>query len=247
LKPDIEYENAYVSFAEKILARSEANSFLKEFIPFCRRVSHFGIFNSLSQTLIKIASPGVPDLYQGAELWDLSLVDPDNRRPVDFEKRRAMLAGIREEENSNIDRLIRDLFSTREDGKIKLFLIYRALKAKNADREIFRSGSYLSLDSAGRFRNHVIAFAWRFQRQWALIIAPRFFSHLIQEGVLPLGRDVWQDTEVIKPDGAPDEWRNVITNEVLSADKTLYIGDILRSFPVAMLMGEGKEKYVQTT
>src|SRR5208283_2465076 len=90
LKPDTEYENAYVSFAEKILARSEANAFLKEFIPFCQRVSHYGILNSLSQTLIKITSPGVPDFYQGSELWDLSLVDPDNRRPVDFEKRRSM-------------------------------------------------------------------------------------------------------------------------------------------------------------
>ena len=138
LKPDTEYENAYVSFAEKILARSEANEFLKDLIPFCRRVSHYGILNSLSQTLIKITSPGVPDFYQGSELWDLSLVDPDNRRPVDFEKRRAMLAGIREQDDADIGRLVQDLLATREDGRIKLFLIYRALKAKKANREIFR-------------------------------------------------------------------------------------------------------------
>ena len=159
LKPDTEYEDAYVSFAERILARSQANAFLKDIIPFCRRVSHYGMLNSLSQTLIKMTSPGVPDFYQGTELWDLNLVDPDNRRPVDFEKRRAMLAGIREEEGSNIDRLIQDLLSTREDGKIKLFLIYRALKARRTHREIFREGAYLPLESAGRFRSHVIAFA----------------------------------------------------------------------------------------
>ncbi len=117
------------------------------------------MLNSLSQTLIKITSPGVPDFYQGTELWDLSLVDPDNRRPVDFEKRRAMLASIREQEDSHIGGLIQDLVSTREDGKIKLFLIYRALKARKTDREIFREGAYLPLESAGRFRNHVIAFA----------------------------------------------------------------------------------------
>ena len=151
-----------------------------------------------------------------------------------------MLAGIREKENSNIDRLIQDLFSTREDGKIKLFLIYRALKAKKANREIFRSGAYLPLKPAGRFRNHVIAFAWRYEQQWALVIAPRFLSHLIQEGDFPLGRQVWQDTEVIMPDGAPAQWRNVITSEVLSAGRALPIGDILISFPVALLMGEGK-------
>jgi len=236
LKPDTEYENAYVSFVEKILAPSEANEFLKEFIPFCRKVSHYGILNSLSQTLLKITSPGVPDFYQGSELWDLSLVDPDNRRPVDFEKRRAMLAGIREQDDADIGQLVQDLLSTREDGRIKLFLIYRALKAKKANREIFRSGAYLHLEPAGRFRNHVIAFAWRYEQQWALVIAPRFLSHLIQEGCFPLGRQVWQDTEVIMPDGAPAAWRNVITSEVLSSGRALSIGDILLSFPVALLI-----------
>jgi (1->4)-alpha-D-glucan 1-alpha-D-glucosylmutase len=130
---------------------------------------------------------------------------------------------------------------------IKLFLIYRALKAKKANREIFRSGAYLPLESAGRFRSHVIAFAWRYQRQWALVIAPRFLSHLIQEGDFPLGRQVWQDTEVLMPNGAPAAWRNVITSEVLSAGKALPVGDVLLSFPVALLMGEGKKEYVQTT
>jgi (1->4)-alpha-D-glucan 1-alpha-D-glucosylmutase len=247
LKPDTEYENAYVDFAEKILARLEAKAFLQELIPFCQRVSHYGILNSLSQTLIKITSPGVPDFYQGSELWDLSLVDPDNRRPVDFEKRRTMLAGIRAQEEADIGRLVQDLLSTRADGRIKLFLIYRVLKAKKAHRELFRAGAYLPLESAGRFRNQVIAFAWRYQRQWALVIAPRFLSHLVPEGDFPLGRQVWQDTEVKMPDGAPAAWRNVITNEVLSAGQALTVGDILLSFPVALLMGEGKEESGQTT
>ena len=241
LKPDTEYEEAYVSFAEKILARSQANAFLEDIIPFCRRVSHYGMLNSLSQTLIKITSPGVPDFYQGTELWDLSLVDPDNRRPVDFEGRRAMLSDIREQDDADIGRLVRDLLSTKEDGRIKLFLIYRALRERKANREIFRSGEYLPLDSDGSFRSHVIVFARRYQRQWALVVAPRFLSRLIQEGDLPLGRQVWQDTEVIMPDGAPAAWRNAVTGEVLSADKALSVGDIFLSFPVALLMGEGKE------
>ncbi len=237
LKPDTEYENAYVAFIEKILAPSEANEFLKELIPFCRKVSHYGMLNSLSQTLLKITSPGVPDFYQGAELWDLSLVDPDNRRPVDFEKRRAMLACIREQDDADIGRLVQDLLSTREDGRVKLFLIYRALKAKEANRDIFRSGAYLPLEPAGRFRNHVIAFAWRHKRQWAVVIAPRFLSGLVQEGCFPLGRQVWQDTDVTMPDGAPAAWRNVITNEAASSGRALSIGEILLSFPVAMLIG----------
>jgi (1->4)-alpha-D-glucan 1-alpha-D-glucosylmutase len=239
LKPDTEYEDAYLSFAERILARSQANAFLKDIIPFCRRVSHYGMLNSLSQTLVKIASPGVPDFYQGTELWDLSLVDPDNRRPVDFEKRRAMLAAIREGEDSNIGRLIQDLLSTREDGTIKLFLIYRALKARRTHREIFQEGSYLPLGSGGRFGSHVIAFARRHEQQWALVIAPRFLSRLVQAGDLPFGRKVWQDTEVTMPDGAPAAWRNVITREDLSAGKAVPVGDALLKFPVALLMGEG--------
>ncbi|MEA5113640.1 MAG: malto-oligosyltrehalose synthase [Geobacteraceae bacterium] len=239
LKPDTEYEDAYVSFVEKILPRSRASAFLKDIIPFCRKVSHLGMLNSLSQTLIKITSPGVPDFYQGSELWDLNLVDPDNRRPVDFEKKRAMLAGIRERDDADSGGLIGDLISTREDGRIKLFLIYKALKAKKAHREIFRSGVYLPIASAGTFSRHVIAFAWRYQQQWALVIAPRFLSHLVQEGDFPLGRQVWRDTEVILPDGAPAAWRNVITGEVLSAGKALTVGEILLSFPVALLIGKG--------
>jgi (1->4)-alpha-D-glucan 1-alpha-D-glucosylmutase len=246
LKPDTEYEDAYVSFAEKILARSETNAFLKELISFSKRVSHFGMLNSLSQTLVKITSPGVPDFYQGTELWDLSVVDPDNRRPVDFEKRRAMLAAIREEEDADIGRLLQDLLSTREDGKIKLFLIYRALKARRRHRETFREGAYIPLESAGRFRSHVIAFARKYEQQWAVVIAPRFLSCLVQEGNFPLGRQVWQDTEVIMPDWSPREWRNVITSEVLFAGNALPVGDVLLSFPVALLMGEGKEEHVQT-
>jgi (1->4)-alpha-D-glucan 1-alpha-D-glucosylmutase len=237
LKPDTEYEDAYVSFVEGILARSHSNAFLKDLIPFCRRVSHYGMLNSLSQTLIKITSPGVPDFYQGTELWDLSLVDPDNRRPVDFEKRRAMLAGIREEDDSNIDQLLGDLLSTREDGRIKLFLVYRALKARRAHREIFQVGAYLPLESAGRFGSHVIAFARRHEQQWAVVIAPRFLSHLVQEGDFPLGRPVWRDTEVLMPEGAPVAWRNAVTSEALPAGQALVVGDVLLRFPVALLMG----------
>jgi len=204
------------------------------------------MLNSLSQTLVKITSPGVPDFYQGTELWDMNLVDPDNRRPVDFEKRRAMLAGIREEEGSNIDRLIQDLLSTREDGRIKLFLIYRALKARNASRDIFREGDYLPLKAGGKFGHHVIAFARKYGQQWAVVIAPRFLSRLVQEGTFPLGSQVWQDTAVVMPDGAPAQWRNVITNEVLSLGNALPVGEVLLNFPVAMLMGEATEGGSQT-
>ncbi|MCE5336312.1 MAG: malto-oligosyltrehalose synthase, partial [Desulfobacteraceae bacterium] len=245
LKPDTDYEEAYVSFAEKVLTPSKTNAFLNEFVPFCRKVSHYGILNSLSQALVKIASPGVPDFYQGSELWDLSLVDPDNRRPVDFKIRRAMLAEIRQEEGSDIGRLLRDLSAAKESGKIKLFLIYRALKARNANRDLFRSGSYLPLESGGRFQDHIIAFARRHDRQWAVVVAPRFLTHLVQEGDFPTGARVWQDTEVILPEGAPASWRNAITGDVISASGMLKAGDVLLNFPVGLLMGEEETAHAQ--
>lgn len=95
LKPDTNYEAARLAFLDALLQPAEQNQFLKEFLPFQRKVAFYGIFNSLAQTLLKIMAPGVPDFYQGAELWDLSLVDPDNRRPVDFGERNRFLAEIK--------------------------------------------------------------------------------------------------------------------------------------------------------
>lgn len=157
-----------------------------------------------------------------------------------------MLAGIREKADSNIGLLIQDLLSTIEDGKIKLFLIYQALKARKTNPETFSRGAYLPLESTGRFSSNVIAFARKNEQQWAVVIAPRFLSHLVQEGEFPLGREIWQDTEVIMPDQSPTEWRNALTSEVLSAGNTLRVGDVLLSFPVALLMSDGKEANVQT-
>ncbi len=246
LKPDIEYEDAYVSFAEKILSHSGENVFLQDLVPFARKIAHFGMLNSLSQAIIKITSPGVPDFYQGTELWDLSLVDPDNRRAVDFEKRREMLESILDQEDSNIDQLIQALLNTIEDGRIKLFLIHRSLKARKSHPELFRKGSYMPLELEGKFKNHVIAFARQYQNQWAAVIAPRFLTYLVQDGDFPFGREIWKDTEVIMPDCPTFEWRNVITSEALSTSRVLPIGDILQSFPVALLMTDGNERHDQT-
>jgi len=146
LKPDTEYEETFVSFVESILEPTNENPFLREFLPFQKRVSHYGIFNSLGQSLIKMTAPGVPDFYQGTELWDLSLVDPDNRRPVDFEKGKTILREIRAKSESDVLNLINELLGTKEDGRIKLFLIHRALMGRNEKQEIFQRGEYIPLE-----------------------------------------------------------------------------------------------------
>ncbi len=238
LQPDLEYEDAYVSFVESILLPEESNAFLQELKPFQVKVAHYGVFNSLSQTLLKITAPGVPGFYQGAELWDLNFVDPDNRRPVDFGLRVQHLREIRRRIETDVLELIQELLTLKEDGRVKLFLIVQALNARKASANIFQKGAYNPLAVAGRFRKHLIAFARRDASAWSVTVVPRFLTVLVGYGGLPLGPEVWQDTRVILREPAPSLWRNMLTGQVLSGDQTLWAGEIFQHFPVALLMSE---------
>lgn len=238
LKPDTDYEDAFMSFVEEILQPSEGNQFLKEFLPFQKKVAFYGTLNSLSQTLIKITAPGVPDFYQGTELWDLNLVDPDNRRPVDFEKRKTLLRDIRDSAKKDAFSLIAESFRTKEDGRLKLFLIHRALQARKENVDVFQKGSYIPLGVDGAFKDHVVTFAKNYDHSWAVTIAPRLLTALIQEGELPLGRQVWNDTYIILPEGTPALWKDAITAQVVKGKRTLPIADVINYFPVALLMSK---------
>jgi (1->4)-alpha-D-glucan 1-alpha-D-glucosylmutase len=240
LQPDMEYEEAYVSFVESLLVPQESNAFLQELKPFQAKVAHYGVFNSLSQTLLKITAPGVPDFYQGTELWDLNLVDPDNRRLVDFELRVQHLREIRRRIETDVLELIQELLAMKEDGRVKLFLIVQALNARKASANIFPKGAYHPLAVRGRFRKHLIAFARHDASAWSVTVIPRFLTVLVEHGGIPLGPEVWQDTRVIMPEQAPSLWRNMLTGQVLSDDQTLLAGVIFQHFPVALLMSESK-------
>ncbi|MEN3330825.1 MAG: (1-_4)-alpha-D-glucan 1-alpha-D-glucosylmutase [Blastocatellia bacterium] len=230
-----EYEEALLDFTEKLL--TAAPEFIESFTAFQKRVAHYGIFNSLAQTVIKLTAPGVPDLYQGTEVWDLSLVDPDNRRPVDYQQRRQLLEGLRAASASNVAALLDELLAARRDGRIKLFVIYRTLQARRDDRELFEQGDYLPLVVTGEHAAHVIAFARRQSERLALTIAPRLLVSLVGEDALPLG-EVWRDTAVELPADAPRAWRNVFTDESLNATKRIAVADALRRVPVALLVSE---------
>lgn len=236
IKPDNEYEQACLFFIDEILKRSAENQFLKEFLPFQKKIAFYGIFNSLSQTILKMTSPGLPDFYQGTELWDFNLVDPDNRRPVDFKKRSSYLEEIIAKEKKDTIALISELFSSKEDGKIKLFLTYRVLKARKTHSDIFQKGDYISLKTGGNFKEHIVSFLRVHGDSQALIIAPRLFVGLIKEGSFPLGNDVWQDTFIIFPKGKPCFWSNMITGETVLGAEKLPVGSMLESFPVALLI-----------
>lgn len=237
LRPDSEYEAACTAFVAQVLDPAVSQQFLDAFLPFQQRVASYGIFNSLSQTLLKLAAPGVPDFYQGTELWDLSLVDPDNRRPVNYEQRCADLHTLMTEMKVSLPALLESLLQTKEDGRIKFFLTIQGLKARNTYRDLFLQGNYLPLEVQGALANHIIAFARQYQGQWAIAIAPRFLTSLIQPGENPLGAAVWQDTYIRLPDGAPAFWRHVLTEQSLESTPKLSVGEVLAHFPVAILIG----------
>ncbi|HSE83250.1 MAG TPA: malto-oligosyltrehalose synthase [Thermodesulfobacteriota bacterium] len=238
LKPDTEYEEAFIKFVDEILKPTKGNQFLKAFIPFQRKIAYYGVFNSLSQALIKATSPGVPDFYRGTELWDLTLVDPDNRRPVNFERRKEFLRHIKAKEKSDVLGLIEELLSTKEDGRIKLFLTYRSLLARERRKEIFEKGDYIPMEVKGKQRDHIISFARKGKKGAAITIAPRFLTSLIKEDEYPVGKGVWEDTHVVVPEDFPRSWKDAFTDGVVKGERTLSAGKVLNHFPVALLLSQ---------
>lgn len=236
LRPDTDYEDGFLSFVEKVLEPSESNQFFQEFLPFQQWVAEYGIFNSLSQTLLKYTSPGVPDTYQGTEFWDLSMVDPDNRRPVDYEQRIAFLQEIKEKSQTDILKLIDELSSSKKDGRIKLFLTYKLLQTRKEKLAVFQQGDYLPLEVFGKFKDNVVAFARSFGDTMVIAVAPRFLTSLVQPGEAPLGEAVWGDTQLELPQALQFTWRDAITNQMISGSGKIAIAQILQHFPVALLL-----------
>ena len=153
INPNAEYDDAIQEFVGRILDAGTNCEFLDDFRAFQRRIGHYGLLNSLSQTLLKLASPGVPDTYQGTELWDFSLVDPDNRRPVDYGRRQQMLGDLRsaaETPGVDLRELARDLAAAKEDGRIKLFITYRTLQCRRDHPGLLSSGEYSRWPPKGR-------------------------------------------------------------------------------------------------
>jgi (1->4)-alpha-D-glucan 1-alpha-D-glucosylmutase len=236
LKPDTDYEEAYLGFAEQILKPGRDNAFLREFLPFQRKIAHFGVFNSLAQTLVKLTAPGVPDFYQGTEFWDLSMVDPDNRRTVDYERRRSALDDLKKGWESGRNHLFRKLLKNPQDGRIKLFVIHRGLQARQEHPQLFSSGEYLPLESGGAHGEHVFSFARRLGDAWSITAVPRFLTDLVEEGDPPLGEDVWGDTHLILPPECGADWQDALTGESLTAEGNLPLSEVWQRLPVALLM-----------
>ncbi|MBW4469663.1 MAG: malto-oligosyltrehalose synthase [Stenomitos rutilans HA7619-LM2] len=236
LRPDSDYENGFSAFVEALLTSSESADFLGQFKPFQQQIAEYGILNSLSQVLIKNTAPGVPDLYQGDEFWNLSFVDPDNRRPVIYEQRIKALDQIKDQLAGDPLALIDELLTTKANGDIKLFLTYQLLQTRKTFANLFYSGDYKPLDITGALQDHIIAFARVFEGQVAIAIAPRFFTRLVQPGERPFGNALWQDTHISLPSDFPSTWTNIITTQVMEGKGAIAVGEALQHFPVALLV-----------
>jgi (1->4)-alpha-D-glucan 1-alpha-D-glucosylmutase len=238
IKFDVDYEKGIADFISGILDDNPSNKFLPDFIAFQQKISWFGMFNSLSQTALKLMAPGVPDTYQGTELWDFSLVDPDNRRQVDFAERIKMLDALIKMEAENLETLLETMLSTMNTGQIKLYVLYKALKLRKDKPDIFAKGQYIALSTNGTHSQSIIGFVKKYAGSCIAVIVPRFLTDLIGPNELPLGKRIWGDTAIeMHKDALPASWRNVLTNETFIGSERYLAGDLLSKFPVAVLEG----------
>ena len=236
-RPNQPHEDALLKFVARILSAQDNPEFLQDFRQFQAKVAYFGMMNGLSQTLLKIASPGVPDFYQGSELWDLRLVDPDNRGPIDFDKRVAALASIANADSANN---VRDLVEHWRDGRIKLYLIWKALCFRRDHAELFSGGEFIVVQPAGTYSRNVIAFLRRQGQSWALTVVPRWASEVPAMAGHRKGELNWGDTTLVLPSEAPIQWNNILTGGRLASDNgagkaQMLMNDLFREFPVAIL------------
>jgi (1->4)-alpha-D-glucan 1-alpha-D-glucosylmutase len=237
ITPNTEYEEAVLHFARAILDPGESSAFLDDLGQLQRKVAWFGMFNSLSQTGLKLGSPGVADVYQGNELWDFSLVDPDNRRPVDFVHRRKLLGSILAGADDRL-RLARELLKHADDGRIKLYVSQRLLCLRRQRPSLFVGGSYTPL----RGNPHVAAFARASDGQTLVIAAPVLIATLLRGNLAPpIGADVWREELLPVPGEAGRVYENLFTGQRLSAAErpsgaALKLADVFADFPVAAFL-----------
>lgn len=245
VNPHEEYIAAVRKFVSAALSPGGKNRFFGHIQEFQKRIAYFGCWNSLGQSLLKLTSPGVPDIYQGSELWDFNLVDPDNRRAVDFGKSRRLLDSLRariQREKPSLIPLARELVAAPRDPRIKLYVISQTLRYRRMHPDLFAAGDYFPLAGAGEKEDFFVAFMRRAAGRTAVVIVPRLIAGLTGGAeVPPTGEKVWKDTQIPLPPGdSADAYRNLFTGEEAPVEKEgaanfLPLGTVLRDFPVALL------------
>jgi len=231
------YEAAVVSFVTRILSRETAPSFLSGFAEFQRKIAWCGMINSLGQALLKIVCPGTPDFYQGAEMWDLRLVDPDNRGPVDFAQRCKALHDL---PGDGDDRNAGELLREWPDGRVKLHVIRAALSCRLQIPEVFARGDFLPISADGPRTENVISILRRHEGRCVVAVAPRWLARTYTPAEHLPSVEFWDGTALLLPESAPKSWSNALTGERVESrsaggSDTLGLSELLTRFPVALL------------
>lgn len=243
-----DYEGALSHFTKAILDRASKNQFLPDFADFHHRIARIGSYNSLSQCLLKMTSPGVPDVYQGNEIVQFSLVDPDNRRPVDYEQRKSLLEDVKAtREPQELQQYLRALMANPADGRAKLFLTWKTLAFRKTKTLLFEQGTYTPLNVTGAKAGHVAAFARDHDGQTAVVAVPRLCVGLLGEDHDSICDEaVWDDT-LLELENPAKCYHNIFTGECypVSSDgrhASVRVASLLHDFPVALLIsGSGAQ------
>lgn len=241
--PNTPHERALVKFLDAILEPRRDNFFLNEFVKFQRNIALYGMLNGLAQVLVKMTSPGVPDFYQGCELWDLRFVDPDNRGPVDFKHRATLLSEIETQSGQDTLRFCRGLVQNWHDGRIKLYLIWKILNLRRQHRQVFLEGQFLPLEASGRREANVISFARRKGNAWMVTVVPRWLAQVRAPVTLIRMQRFWRGSHIILPKNVPESWLNALTGETLKTSRmrqgpSVPLGEVFRNYPVALLWSQ---------
>ena len=217
-EPNVEYEEACKNFISSLL--DEKHSFIKSFIDFLKEVIEVATLYSLAQTVIKITAPGIPDIYQGCEMWDISYVDPDNRRPIDYDCRIANLDEIIALERGSIESLLSFLHQHKKEGREKLYATYKTLNLRTAHNDLFLHGKYIPLQTNDE---KVMAYARRKDDSWIVVVIS-FSTDVLQNNAI----------RVSLPTDAPQQWTNIFTNETINFTNDGSLLSSLQKFPVAV-------------
>jgi len=226
IQPNEEWLATTRDFVAKVLDATPKNKFLPAFLPVAEEIARLGAINSLAQTLLKLTSPGVPDIYQGNEVWDFSLVDPDNRRPVHYKRRAEMLSCLSTKSPEG-------LLQNWPDGRIKMFLTQRTLSFRNEHVDLFRNGNYLPLRITGAFADCCLSFARHLDQKSIIVIVPRLSSRI---GFPPIG-ERWRDTVVELPENLSlQRGREIFTGHELSIqNRQIRLADAMSILPFAII------------
>jgi malto-oligosyltrehalose synthase/4-alpha-glucanotransferase len=235
-EPDESYEKLVCEFVKKIL--KPGSNFLKTFLPFHQKISTHGAINSLVQLTLKSTCPGIPDFYQGTELWDLSMVDPDNRRPVDFVKMEQMLSSVLKEEAQCQGDFLKYLYDKRDDGQIKMWFSHKLMEERRKNPELFVHGAYCPLTVTGKYRENILAFARYHLNTWYIIVVPLFTAILSGNSITVAD---WGDTKVLLPELAPEKLISVLNGSHFNNYGYLPVSEILKIPLPSVLKGINEE------